>query len=187
MSIHYSSLQGQLLLAQPHATDTIFEKAVVLVCEHTANGSWGLILNKHSQTVRFKDIAKACGIESDIMIPAFLGGPVQTDSIHIVHTPDVVLSSTWFATNSISVTSSIELMAEIEAKRGPRYWRLCSGVAAWQAGQLEGEMSGQEPWTPQHRWLTVPCPADILKINPNRMWEEMIQKSVSKSVNDIFS
>ena len=183
----FNSLQGQLLLAQPQATGTVFEKSVVLVCEHTANGSWGIILNKNSQTVRFKDIAKACNIKSENMIPAFVGGPVQADSIHFVHTPDVVHSNTWFATNSICVTSSIELMGEIEEKRGPAYWRLCSGVAAWQPGQLEGEMSGQKPWTPQHRWLTVPCPADILKIIPSKMWEIMIQESVSNSVNDIFS
>lgn len=187
MQDKHISLQGQLLLAQPQNVGTVFERSVVLMCEHHPRGAWGVLLNKNSKTVRFKDVARAVGIETDIMIPAFVGGPVQGDSIHFVHTPDVVMSNTWFATNSICVTSSVELMSEIVKGRGPKYWRLCSGIAAWQPGQLDGEMTGEEPWTPQHRWLTIPCPADILTRNPDKMWQVLLEESVSKTVNSIFN
>ena len=41
-----SDYQGQLLLAAPKMTDIRFEKAVILICSHSADGAMGIIVNK---------------------------------------------------------------------------------------------------------------------------------------------
>jgi len=53
-----SSLQGQLLIAQPIANSTFFAQSVVLLCEHHANGAWGLVVNKPSTEVNVEHRSK---------------------------------------------------------------------------------------------------------------------------------
>ena len=38
------NLQGQLLIAMPHVKD-YFEQAVILICEHNAQGAMGVMIN----------------------------------------------------------------------------------------------------------------------------------------------
>ena len=41
-----SSLNNHLIIAMPHLNDTIFNKAVILINDHTSDGAMGLIINK---------------------------------------------------------------------------------------------------------------------------------------------
>jgi len=182
-----SSLQGQLLIAQPTANSTFFAQGVVLVCEHNADGAWGLVLNKPSKTIRVKDIATNVGIEYPYDHSVIIGGPVQPDSIYILHTPDYVESITRYVTNSLCVTSSINMLRAISRGAGPKDWQVFLGMSAWQSGQLEGEQSGQPPWTPEHRWMTTEANAGVLHEDPEYMWSDKLATSISSSVKDIFN
>ena len=53
-----SDLTGQLLIAMPDIGDPRFERSVILICEHSAEGTMGLILNKPSSDVSFHDLAE---------------------------------------------------------------------------------------------------------------------------------
>ncbi|EPP28823.1 hypothetical protein CP8484711_1497, partial [Chlamydia psittaci 84-8471/1] len=45
--IPYAILEkGSLLLASPDTDQGVFARSVILLCEHSLNGSFGLILNK---------------------------------------------------------------------------------------------------------------------------------------------
>ena len=48
-----SDLTGQLLIVMPDIGDPRFERSVILICEHSAEGTMGLILNKPSSDVSF--------------------------------------------------------------------------------------------------------------------------------------
>ena len=82
--------QGQLLIAQPTSVSSFFFQSVVLVCDHTDQGSWGLTLNKVSSAIMVKNIAQDLGLDYVHDDPVYIGGPVQDNSIHFLHTPDVV-------------------------------------------------------------------------------------------------
>jgi len=179
--------QGQLLIAQPTSVSSFFFQSVVLVCEHHDRGSWGLALNKVSSAIMVKNIAQDLGMDYAYNDPVYIGGPVQDNSIHFLHTPDVVTHNTWHVTNSVSVTSSVDMMKHICSGVGPKHWKLCVGISAWQAGQLEGEMSGQEPWTPQHRWLTKPCPRNLFELPSTQLWKTQTHEAINQSVNKYFN
>ena len=181
-----SSLQGQLLIAQPTAHSTFFGQSVVLMCEHHANGAWGLVLNKPSTEITVGKIASTLGIEYDSNESVYIGGPVEREGLHFVHTPDCLASNTWWVTNNVCVTSSEFILRELAHGRGPKAWRLIIGVSSWQGGQLEGEQSGEAPWTPQHRWLTQPCPNNILELPVRHLWKGQTHNAIESSVNKLF-
>lgn len=181
-----SSLQGKMLIAQPVAQSTFFGQSVVLVCEHNSRGAWGLVVNNPSTTTGVKDIAATMNIDYLGTESAYIGGPVSTDSIHIIHTPDIVEHNTWWINNMLCVTSSVHLLQKIAYGKGPKNWRLTVGMSTWQGGQLEGEQSGEPPWTPQHRWLTTSIPHDILKKPVKSLWKEATAVAINNSVNNFF-
>ena len=186
MEILKGSLQGQILIAQPAANSTFFGQSVVLVSEHHKDGAWGLILNKPSKQVTVRDIAQDVGIDYETDEPVYIGGPVSTDGLHFIHTPDCVASNTFWITNTLCVTSSVSILQEIVAGRGPKHWRMFLGVSTWAPGQLEGEQSGKSPWTEQHRWLTQPVPKNVLELPPEHMWKGQTHNAIQSSVKNFL-
>ena len=41
-----ANYKGKLLISSPEISDGVFDKSIVLICEHDANGTMGFILNK---------------------------------------------------------------------------------------------------------------------------------------------
>ena len=186
VEILQGSLQGKILIAQPSAQSTFFAQSVVLVCEHHANGAWGLMLNKPSTSVMVKHIAKDLELDYIGDDACYVGGPVHTDGLHFLHTPDCVASNTFWITNTLCVTSSVTILREIINGRGPKHWRMFLGVSSWKGGQLEGEQSGEAPWTPQHKWLTQPVPNNILELPPQHLWKGQTHNAIESSVKNFF-
>ena len=58
------------------------------------------------------------------------------------------------------------------------------GVSTWQSGQLEGEQSGEHPWTPAHRWLTAPCPSNVLTKDTDELWEACVGVAIQNRVSE---
>lgn len=187
MEILNGSLQGQILIAQPSANSTFFAQGVVLVCEHHTQGAWGLMVNKPSATVKVRDIAQDMNLDYTGDDPVYIGGPVETDGLHFIHTPDCVASNTFWVTNTLCVTSSVSILREIVNDRGPKSWRMCLGLSTWAGGQLDGEQSGTPPWTPQHKWLTTSVPNDILEKPTKTLWNEATAVAINNSVNNFFN
>ena len=38
--------KGKLLISSPEIVDGIFDKSIILICEHDANGTIGFVVNK---------------------------------------------------------------------------------------------------------------------------------------------
>src|SRR5690348_2716997 len=73
-------LKGQLLLDSGQLHGSFFQRTVVLVCQHDAEGAFGLVLNRATGTkagdmvvADLPDLLKSC--------PLFLGGPVQPSAL----------------------------------------------------------------------------------------------------------
>ncbi len=81
-------LKNQLLIAMPMMGDPNFAQTVTLICEHSADGALGLILNK-PLSMRMSEIFDQLEIEppkGDLRERHVLrGGPMQTDRGFVVH------------------------------------------------------------------------------------------------------
>ena len=49
-------LKGRLLIAMPTMPDPRFHRSLVYLCEHTADGAMGLIVNRQADTLTMKDL-----------------------------------------------------------------------------------------------------------------------------------
>ncbi|MBK0383944.1 YqgE/AlgH family protein [Pedobacter sp. SD-b] len=79
--------KGSLLISEPFMIDPNFKRAVILITEHSLEGSVGYILNQKSDFV-LKDIIPDCW-DADFQV--YYGGPVATDTLHFIHNcPDRV-------------------------------------------------------------------------------------------------
>jgi len=182
-----SRLQGQLLVAQPSANSSFFSQTVIMVAEHTiTNGAWGLVINRPSMVADVRAVAEAFDIPATLKDQAYVGGPVHGSNVYFIHTGDCIESNSIQITNNIWITSSVNILNEVAQGRGPHRWRMCLGTSTWAPGQLEGEQSGEHPWTPQHRWLTLPTTNDILEKPVQSLWKDSVTASIKNSVDSFF-
>jgi putative transcriptional regulator len=72
---------GNLLISEPFLNDPNFKRSVVLMAEHSNEGTLGFILNQPSQFL-LKDLVPDLW---DAAYPVFIGGPVEIDTIHFIH------------------------------------------------------------------------------------------------------
>jgi putative transcriptional regulator len=72
---------GSLLISEPFLDDPNFRRAVVLMAEHSDEGTLGFVLNHRSQLL-LKDLVPDLW---QAEYPVFIGGPVEIDTIHFIH------------------------------------------------------------------------------------------------------
>src|ERR1044071_6219792 len=80
-------LQGQLLLDSGQLGGSFFQHTVVLICQHNAEGAFGLVINRAlGKTVGDVIIADLPDVLKES--PIYLGGPVQPAALSFLHTAD---------------------------------------------------------------------------------------------------
>ena len=180
-------LNGQILVSQPKNLDHHFSKSVVLMAQHSITGAWGVIVNKPARTVTMQNIMIAAGIEYQGPELVYLGGPVESTRVHVIHTLDWSSPSTLKITDKIGITGDVSILSAISQGEGPKLYRAGVGLAVWSAGQLDGEQSGLDPWTASHRWLTAPATVDLCLTGAGEeQWQRSIDRCVSHRIADLF-
>jgi putative transcriptional regulator len=162
----FDNLEGHLLIAMPGMTDERFMRAVIYICEHSARGAMGIVVNKPASDLRLPDLLVQLEIIGDDdairlpdtldRIPVLMGGPVETSRGFVLHSPDYrVAQSSRSADRSICLTSTVDILRAIARGHGPRNALLALGYAGWSAGQLENEIQ-------RNGWLNCPADPDVV-------------------------
>ena len=165
-------LTNQFLVAMPGLDDPNFRETVTFICEHSAQGALGIIVNRPMNVV-LEDVLKQLALkasDSDTgASPVFLGGPVQTDRGFVIHEPHGEWEATLKVTDSLGVTTSRDVLEALAAGGGPRRCFVALGYAGWTAGQLEEEMKSNS-------WLSVPADPRIIFDTPSELrWQAAAQ------------
>jgi putative transcriptional regulator len=151
-------LTNQLLIAMPALGDANFSQTVTLICDHSANGALGLILNKPLQ-MHMREIFQQLQIETAggalIERQVLRGGPVQADRGFVVHRAGGQWESTLQVSDAIHVTTSRDVLRAIARGEGPDDAFLVLGYAGWEGGQLEEEIRA-------NAWITAPVDAKVV-------------------------
>ncbi len=136
-------LEGQLLIAMPQMSDPRFERTVIYLCVHSAEGAMGLVVNRALDQITFPELLNQLGIEAPTIedqIVVQFGGPVEPGRGFVLHTADYVQESTLVVNDDIALTSTVNVLRAMAAGSGPRYSLLALGYAGWAQGQLEAEI-----------------------------------------------
>jgi putative transcriptional regulator len=149
-------LGGRMLIAMPGISDPRFERAVILMCAHTATQAMGITVNRPLEGLSRPELLQRLGIGGMTRPESFLvlaGGPVERERGFVLHSDDYAASdSTVSVAEGVSLTSTRDVLeAMADAGRRPRQAALALGCASWGPGQLEDELR-------ENVWLA--CDAD---------------------------
>lgn len=151
-------LANQLLIALPSLTDSPFERAVVLVCQHDQDGAMGVVVNKLSDYT-LGEILSQMGIASDAGAlrerPVLAGGPVHPERGFVVHDDPRPWDSGLQVGPGLYLATSRDILQAMAEGRGPAHSLMALGCAGWGAGQLETELA-------ENCWLTAPADASLV-------------------------
>ena len=161
-------LKGQLLLDGGKLYGSFFHRTVVLICQHDAEGAFGLVLNRESDT-KVGDVLVADLSEEIKGMPLFVGGPVQPAAMSFLHS-DTYLPDANVIPN-LSLGHSLDDLVEIgESFSATRKLKLFAGYAGWSPGQLEDEMRRQA-------WLAHPASLDLVfDADPSNLWRAILRQ-----------
>lgn len=138
-------LTGKLLIAMPGMTDPRFEKSVIFMCSHSADGALGLIVNKPIPGLPFRELMAKMEIEvSDATprTPVMFGGPVETERGYVLHSNERSNSpATLAVTSQIALTPTVDILRAIAQGNGPQEFLFVLGYAGWGPGQIEDEIA----------------------------------------------
>ncbi len=155
-------LDGQMLIAMPEIGDERFERAVIYICAHSAEGAMGIIVNRPAGSIDFPELLVQLDIidEMDqIRLPhsaesmqIMKGGPVETGRGFVLHSSDFFIkNATLPIDDGVCLTATLDILKAIAKGSGPKHAILALGYAGWAPGQLETEIQS-------NGWLH--CPAD---------------------------
>ncbi len=160
-------LNNQFIIAMPTLADPNFFHTVAYLCQHNEDGALGIVINR-STGMKLGEIFKQMDIivtsPASAETPVFAGGPVQHERGFVVHTCGGDWHATMAVSESISLTTSRDVLEAIAAGEGPKQYLVALGYAGWGAGQLEKEIM-------DNAWLNTPCGEQVLFDTPiNLRW-----------------
>ena len=166
-------LTGQLLVATPEMRDPRFVETVIYMVKHSAEGAFGLVINRPLAKGPVEDLLKGFGIDSSGAkgeIIVHYGGPVSPRAGFVLHSDDVLLEESAKVANGIAMTSDPKLIEAMAQGKGPRQSLFIMGYAGWAPGQLEGELLAGS-------WFVVSGDkALIFGQDADRKWQQAIDK-----------
>ncbi|WP_025762723.1 YqgE/AlgH family protein [Dyadobacter tibetensis] len=159
--------KGSLLIAKPYLGDPNFERRAVLICEYTADGCFGFVLNQMT------DVFLGDVIDESIYqdVPLYLGGPVEKNTLHFIHRrPDLIDEGVeimeglhWggdFEKVKIMLNMNTLSLSDI---------RFFIGYSGWGRGQLQDEIEAES-------WIITKTSPDFLFDTPaNSFWREVLR------------
>ena len=156
---------GRLLIAEPMLGDPTFSRSVVLLCEHSPEGSVGFSLNRPTEHT-LGDLLPELFTP---LLPVFQGGPVQLDTLHMLHRTPLAFGGTEIA-DGVYWGGSYEALQEAVMHNSyqPIDLRLFVGYSGWGAGQLERELD-------EGSWIVADVsPELIFETDPDVLWRKAI-------------
>ena len=166
-----SSLAPALLLSMPQLVDPNFARTVILLCEHSAEGAFGLVVNRPAETTAAEAVQMEPVIASPNDLPLLMGGPVEPQRGWILTAGAVEESSSRPLGAGLYLSASpLVLRQVLSAHPPPRRTVVLAGYAGWGPGQLDAELA-------ESSWLIMPVELDLIFEIPSAVaWEMAIRR-----------
>ena len=152
-------LDGKLLVAMPGMGDPRFERTVILICAHSAEGAMGLIVNRPTRDLSFGSLLEQLSIPRaphgrDIRIHS--GGPVERGRGFVLHSADYAGgAATMQIEGGYGMTATLDILEALARGDGPARALLALGYSGWGPGQLEQEIGA-------NGWLIAEAAEDLV-------------------------
>lgn len=102
---HVVPARGKILISEPFLCDHTFGRSVILLVDHTKDGTMGLVLNK-ILPLSLNDVLH--DFHAAEHIPIYKGGPLSTDTLFYLHTLEDIA-------NALPIRKGFYLNGDFEA------------------------------------------------------------------------
>lgn len=176
---------GDALIAPANMVDMRFDKTVMLITQVNDTGHMALCLNRPTE-YSLQDLLdkEEIGVGQKLDYLLYWGGPVNQNTIWMLHDPDWSVKNTLDVNERWSMTSHVSMFKRLAENDLPKWFRFFFGFAAWGPTQLELEIQGQHPWRKEHSWLIAKDidPQWMVDTAEDDLWQEAIQLSANQAV-----
>jgi putative transcriptional regulator len=164
---------GSLLIACPEMIDGLFFRSVILICDHTTVGSFGLIMNKPLMIELPEEILDL-GDRLNPHLSIRGSGPLEPHQMMLIHTGTPSTSASLKICNGVTLGGNLEFLQEaISDAEGPEIL-LCLGYCGWAADKLGQEVANGE-W-----FVHKPSKELIFHTPPEKMWQTGLREMGGK-------
>lgn len=130
-------------MSEPYLPDPYFRRTVVLLCDHNDEGSFGFVLNRHTDMAVNDLMENMPPIGSQVGI----GGPVQSSNLYYLHTLGKRIIG------SEEIIDGVFMGGDYDQLRGvlkadeklTKHVRFFVGYSGWDKDQLDKELS-EKSW-----------------------------------------
>ncbi len=172
---------GTLLAAWPDLLDPNFMHRVVVICQHSPDGAYGLVTNQRTE-LAVKDLLPDHPLLGRSSFPVFLGGPVDHGTLQFLHRVPERIPGGLQLCDDLWLGGELEAMGRFACEREARArgaLRLFLGYSGWGAGQLEDELRSGT-------WLPAPPSTEVVFAGEGeRVWRTVVRAAGPRGLEDL--
>lgn len=164
--------RGRILISGPFLRDATFGRSVILLIDHSKEGSMGLIVNKQLP-IYLNDIIQDLNYANEI--PLFKGGPIGTDTLFYLHTlkdiPGAIpIDEGLYLNGDFAMVKEYILQGNAVTDR----IRFFLGYSGWESEQLDEEIK-------ENTWIISKEESDyLMSTETKHMWKQALEKMGNK-------
>lgn len=164
---------GALLVAARGLPDPNFGETVVMLIDHSEEGTAGLVVNRQTDVPLsrvFQELPQA----QNQSAPVYLGGPVSITAVQALVRSSKAVPQGRQVTGDIHVIGTRPALEErLASTTDPSRFRVYMGYAGWAPGQLEQEI-GAGAWH-----IVAAEAAAVFDPDPDTLWHRQIRRTES--------
>lgn len=177
MQIHYDFFQtgntlspqkGRILISEPFLMDNYFKRSIVLITEHNDEGTVGFVLNKPIN-MKVNEIMTDFPPVNSIVS---LGGPVQTNTLHYIHTLGDIIPGSMKVIDNIYWGGEFDVIKRLleTGSLNNENIRFFLGYSGWQSNQLEDELN-------DNAWVVADIKPEEIMVPMNKIfWNKALHR-----------
>ena len=164
------TLAPAILVSMPQLTDPNFRRTVILLCEYSADGAWGLVLNRPTGRTAASVIEFTPPLTGDSGLELWAGGPVEPQRGALLLPEEPLGEDAFEVSSGVFISSSASLLRKLIEGPPVEHARLVMGYAGWGARQLDRELT-------ESSWLISEVTREIVfGTKAAEMWEAAIRR-----------
>lgn len=148
--------------------DPNFRRTVILLCDHTLEGSFGLVLNRPAHVRIAEAAVQPLPFDADL----WHGGPVQPETLHVLHPFGTMIEGALPVVEGVYWGGNFEQMKEgfAEGWLDADTVRFFVGYSGWGAGQLDAEVE-------ESAWIVTDATSDVVFAEDgDLLWRRMLRR-----------
>jgi putative transcriptional regulator len=164
--------KGKILISEPFLNDPNFKRTIILLAEHTEEGSVGFVLNKPTE-VKISQMINDFP-EFDSLV--YYGGPVQLNTLQFIYRGENVIDGSIEIMPGLFWGGSFDILKTLIKSNSvsPADFRFFIGYSGWGEGQIDDELE-------LNSWIVAEATIEnIFSEEPDKLWREVLKKMGKK-------